>query len=67
MNGKVAWFSNKKGFGFLEGEDGKHCFVHYSSIVGEGFKKLDAGEKVTYDISKCEKGFAAYNVVKAEQ
>ncbi len=63
--GKVKWFSNVKGFGFLEKEGSdKDIFVHYSSIQGEGYKKLLEGEEVTFDIVEGEKGPQAANVVR---
>lgn len=63
--GKVKWFSNVKGFGFLEKEGGdKDIFVHYSSIQGEGYKKLLEGEEVTFDIVEGAKGPQAANVVR---
>ncbi len=63
--GKVKWFSNVKGFGFLqkEGED-KDIFIHYSSIQGEGYKKLKDAEEVTFDIVQGPKGPQAANVVR---
>ncbi len=63
--GKVKWFSNVKGFGFLEKEGSdKDIFVHYSSIQGEGYKKLLEGEEVTFDIVEGAKGPQAANVVR---
>lgn len=63
--GKVKWFSNVKGFGFLEKEGGdKDVFVHYSSIQGEGYKKLLEGEEVTFDVVEGDKGPQAANVVR---
>lgn len=63
--GKVKWFSNVKGFGFLEKEGGtQDIFVHYSSIQGDGYKKLEEGEEVTFDIVQGEKGPQASNVVR---
>ncbi len=63
--GKVKWFNDKKGFGFITGEDGKDLFVHFSAIQGEGFKTLKEGEEVTYDVTEGQKGPMAGNVVKA--
>ena len=64
--GKVKWFSNVKGYGFIEQEGGLDVFVHYSSIQGDGYKKLEEGEPVTFDIIQGEKGPQASNVVKEQ-
>ena len=63
--GTVKWFNAEKGYGFITGEDGKDVFVHFSAIVGEGFKSLDEGQEVTYDLTEGEKGLQASNVVKS--
>jgi CspA family cold shock protein len=63
--GKVKWFNERKGYGFIEGEDGKDIFVHYASINSEGFKTLDEGQEVTFDIVQGEKGPRAENVQPA--
>jgi CspA family cold shock protein len=60
--GKVKWFNDQKGFGFIEQEDGTDCFVHHSSIQGEGFKTLAEGEEVEFDVTKGPKGPKAENV-----
>ena len=62
--GKVKWFSDQKGFGFLEREGGDDVFVHHSAIVSEGFRTLAEGDKVEFDIEQGQKGPAAANVRK---
>ncbi len=62
--GTVKWFSEQKGYGFIEQEDGKDIFVHYSSINTPGFKTLSEGDQVTYDVEDGERGPVAKNVVK---
>lgn len=62
MTGKVKWFNNQRGFGFISGDDGKEVFVHYSGIVGEGFRELAEAEPVEYDVIDTEKGVQAVNV-----
>lgn len=64
--GRVKWFNAEKGYGFITGEDGKDVFVHYSSINAEGFKTLDEGQTVTYDIIESDRGKQASNVTVAE-
>ena len=61
-SGVVKWFSNKKGFGFIEQEDGPDVFVHFSGIKAEGFKTLNEGDRVSFDIEDGQKGPAAVNV-----
>ncbi|MGI6492279.1 MAG: cold-shock protein [Peptococcaceae bacterium] len=64
MIGKVKWFNPDKGFGFIETEEGGDVFVHYSSIQSEGFKTLDEGQSVEFDIVQGNRGPQASNVVK---
>lgn len=65
MTGKIKWFNSEKGYGFISGDDGREVFVHYSAIECEGFKTLDDGQAVTYDVKEGTKGPQAVNVKKA--
>ena len=62
VNGTVKWFSERKGFGFIEQENGPDVFVHHSGINAHGFKTLNEGDQVTFDIEQGQKGPAAANV-----
>ena len=62
VNGKVKWFSNQKGYGFIQTDDGKDIFVHFSAIESEGFKTLGQGQEVEFEISAGPKGPQAANV-----
>lgn len=62
--GIVKWFSDKKGYGFIERENGKDLFVHYTAITMQGFKTLAQGDRVSFDIEESDRGPEAKNVVK---
>jgi CspA family cold shock protein len=62
MNGRVKWFSNEKGYGFIEREGGEDVFVHFSAIEGEGYRSLAEGQEVEFDVVEGPKGRQAANV-----
>jgi CspA family cold shock protein len=62
--GKVKWFSNQKGYGFITPEDGPDVFVHHTAIQGDGYKTLEEGQAVEFDVEQGPKGAQAKNVVK---
>ncbi|MGQ9629672.1 MAG: cold shock domain-containing protein [bacterium] len=64
MRGRVKWFNDSKGYGFIEREDGEDVFVHYTAIKGEGFRSLTEGQEVEFEIVEGSKGPQAANVVK---
>lgn len=64
-HGKVKWFNAEKGFGFIERESGDDVFVHFSAIQSEGFKSLDEGQAVTFEVEQGQRGPQASNVQKA--
>ena len=66
-SGKVKWFDNKKGFGFIAQDTGGDVFVHHTSIMGQGFKTLNEGEVVSFEIVESGKGLKAQNVLRAAQ
>ncbi len=64
VQGKVKWFNNEKGFGFISRDSGADVFVHHTAIQGEGYKSLDEGQSVQFDVTQGSKGDQAVNVVK---
>jgi cold shock protein len=64
MTGTVKWFNSDKGYGFVSTEEGKDVFVHFSAIQSEGFKSLEEGDKVEFDVVNSDRGETAANVVK---
>ena len=63
MTGKVKWFNAEKGYGFIESDNGGDVFVHFSAIQSDGFKTLNEGQEVTFDIEESDRGLQAKNVV----
>ena len=66
MTGKVKWFNAAKGYGFITGDDGKEVFVHFSAIQVDGYKTLDEGQVVEYEVKDGDKGAQAYDVRKVD-
>ncbi len=66
MTGKVKWFNAEKGYGFIVAEDGKEVFVHFSAIIADGYKTLNEGDEVTFEVVDGERGPLAKDVKKAE-
>jgi CspA family cold shock protein len=62
--GTVKWFNAEKGFGFITRDDGDDVFVHHTAIIGEGYRRLDEGQKVSFDVTEGKKGPQASNVTK---
>ncbi len=64
MTGTVKWFNSEKGYGFVTTEDGADIFVHFTAIQGDGFKTLDEGQKIEFDVVEGDRGPQAANIVK---
>ncbi|PKK98924.1 MAG: cold-shock protein [Tenericutes bacterium HGW-Tenericutes-2] len=64
MTGTVKWFNSDKGYGFISTEEGKDVFVHFSAIQSEGYKSLEEGSKVQFDVVNSDRGETAANVIK---
>lgn len=62
IQGRVKWFNAEKGYGFIQGDDGKDVFVHYSAIRAEGYKSLNEGERVDFNVSQGQRGMQAEDV-----
>jgi CspA family cold shock protein len=62
--GKVKWFNDAKGWGFIQADDGTDVFVHHSDILGDGYKTLDEGEQVSFEVAQGPKGLKASNVAR---
>lgn len=65
-SGKIKWFDNKKGFGFIAQESGKDVFVHHTAIIGQGFKTFEEGDIVSFEVVPSEKGLKAENVQRVQ-
>lgn len=65
MKGTVKWFNDSKGYGFIEQQSGDDVFVHFSAIIGEGFRTLAEGDQVEFELRETEKGLQASNVIRA--
>jgi CspA family cold shock protein len=65
-HGKVKWFNGQKGWGFITTDDGQDVFVHYSAIGGNGFRTLEQGQTVQFELTETDKGLQAANVAKVE-
>jgi CspA family cold shock protein len=65
-SGKVKWFNNQKGFGFIAQDSGQDIFVHHTAILGKGYHTLNEGEEVQFDVVASEKGLKAVNVQRAQ-
>jgi CspA family cold shock protein len=66
MRGKVKWFNSEKGYGFIESEEGGDVFVHFSAIQMDGYKSLEEGDQVEFDVVQGDRGLQAANVVRAQ-
>jgi CspA family cold shock protein len=64
--GRVKWFSDQKGYGFISGDDGKDVFCHFSAVQAQGFKTLKDGQKVQFEVTQGDKGLRAANVIPLE-
>jgi len=67
VHARVKWFNDEKGFGFLEYEDGKDIFIHYSSIISKGYKTLKEGDIVSFELVETDKGYQAKNVLLVKE
>ncbi|HAC2627727.1 TPA_asm: cold-shock protein [Listeria monocytogenes] len=65
QNGKVKWFNNEKGYGFIESDGGEDIFVHFTAIQGDGYKSLEEGQAVTFEVVEGNRGAQAANLEKA--